>query len=74
MTKANNPYKPIVLIGDSHGGVNSFKLSNNLAKMEFEELTTKEEKEEWLEKEKDLMDECLLLGSMFDREEEQPSN
>ena len=42
--------------------------------MEFEELTTKEEKEEWLEKEKELMDECLLLGSMFDREEEQPSN
>jgi len=72
---AFNKYQPIILIGDSHGGVNSFKLSQTLCKIPCD---TKDEKgktikfdyEEWYENEKKAMDECLLLGSMFDREEE----
>lgn len=60
---------PILLIGDSHGGVNSFKLSSNLATgMEKDDYTP-----EFMEKEESEMGQCLLLGSMFDQEESGPN-
>lgn len=73
---AFNPNKSLLLVGDSHGGVNSFKLSNTLADVARwddslgEKPFTDAEWEEFKEQEKTNMDQCLLLGSMFDREEE----
>ena len=64
-----NKHKPIILIGDSHGGVNSFKFSQVLCNISADENVNIED-EEFRENEKKAMDECLLLGSMFDREEE----
>lgn len=63
------------MIGDSHGGVNSFKLSQQLCKIPEDKKdekgkTIKFDYDEWKDDEKKAMDECLLLGSMFDREEE----
>jgi len=55
---AFNPYKPVLLVGDSHGGVNSFKLSQYLAKNGWEKLEDDEQKKDFMEKEKKLMDEC----------------
>ena len=87
-----SPFKPIILIGDSHGGVNSFKLSQHQCKIfddpdavekrrleaEVDAKKNKKKKsevhimtiEEFREQEKKAMEDCLLLGSMFDRDEE----
>ena len=62
---AFNWQQPIILVGDSHGGVNSFKLSQYLANIP-EDVNDPE----FMQAEKEAMDECLLLGSMFDREED----
>merc|ERR1711879_167766 len=58
---AFNPAQPVILVGDSNGGVNSFKLSTQLAKTPDDI-----DDEEFREQERIAMDECLLLGSMFD--------
>ena len=60
-----NWQQPIILIGDSHGGVNSFKLSTHLVKVPEDK-----DDPEFIKSEEKAMDECLLLGSMFDREED----
>lgn len=65
---AFNKTQPLILVGDSHGGVNSFKLSQTLAKPIEVEVD-----DEFMEKEAKKMEECLLLGSMFDRDEDVPT-
>lgn len=63
---AFNYKTPLLLVGDSHGGVNSFKLSQLLATPFAEDHV---HSEEFIDQQSKIMDECLLLGSMFDREE-----
>lgn len=67
--------KPLLLVGDSHGGINSFKLSRELCVPEKVKKIVKKgivckEYLDWMQEQYDTLEECIALGKLFDNEQD----
>ena len=69
-----SPNRPILLVGDSNGGINSFKLSRDLCiptivkKSVNKKGNVCQEYLDWMDEQYKMIEECMIQGKLFENE------